>query len=245
LRVRATIGGSAHLGTERTDVVVLRERPGARRYAGTTGLYHLAILFPSRDDLAAALARIESAGWPLQGAADHDVSEAIYLADPERNGIEIYRDRPRDQWNWIGGSVRMGTKPLDLSGLVADATATVPEGTTLGHVHLHVRDLAEAERFWSRAVGLDVTSRYAGHASFLSSGGYHHHLGVNVWAGVGAPAPPDDAAGLDHFTWFVPDAREAAAIVDRVRREGGGEGEAPEGALLRDPSGNRFVVLAA
>lgn len=233
LVLRERSDGEAHLGTEREELFVLHARPGARRVAGTTGLFHAAVLVPTRRDLALVLRRLAERGARVDGFADHDVSEAIYLADPEGNGIEVYRDLPRERWVRDARGLRMGTRPLDVEGLLAEAGGeradVVPEGTTIGHVHLHVRDLAEAERFWSGTFGFDVTTRYAGQASFLSAGGYHHHLGVNVWAGVGAPAPPEEALGLLHFQWIVP-AGGAAALRERV-------------ALSADPSGNRFEVV--
>lgn len=202
----------------------LHERRGAKRYPGTTGLFHVAILFPSRADLASAIRRVAAARHPFQGFADHDVSEAAYLADPDGNGLELYRDRPRESWIWENGRVRMRTLPLDLEDLLRETGGAdrAPDTTTIGHVHLHVRDLAEAEGFWSGEVGFDLTARYPGQASFLSAGGYHHHLAVNVWAGVGAPPPPEDAVGLRSFEIVTVDG---------------------DGTSRRDPSENPFRLV--
>jgi catechol 2,3-dioxygenase len=153
---------------------------------------------PTRADLARTLRRVADSRWPLSGASDHLVSEALYLADPEGNGIELYRDRPRDEWPRSAGSIEMATLPLDLESLLGEpggerAGTRMPAGTTLGHVHLQVADLGDAEAFWVDALGFDVTVRgYP--APFVSAGGYHHHVGLNTWAGVGAPSPPSRLA---------------------------------------------------
>ncbi len=182
--------------------IVLTEIPDARRKpARTTGLYHVALRYPSRLALARAFRRLVDYDWPFQGFADHLVSEALYLADPDGNGLELYVDRPRDQWQRRNGQLEMATDPLDVNALLAEAdadatpwTGVYPE-TDVGHVHLHVSDLTRAEAFYSDLLGLDVTQRGYPGALFLSAGGYHHHLGVNVWAGAGAPPPPLEAAG--------------------------------------------------
>lgn len=237
---RARSPREIRLGTERDELLVLHARPTGRRVRGTTGLFHVAIRVPDRRELALSLRRVLEAGRRFEGFADHDVSEALYLADPEGNGIEIYRDRPADGWPRDGRGLRMGTHPLDVEGLRREAepggTDTLPVGTTVGHVHLHVRDLAEAERFWSGTFGFEVTARYPGQASFLAAGGYHHHLGANVWAGVGAPAPPDDALGLLHLEWIVP-AAGAASLRERLAPFARGDGR------FADPSGNPFELV--
>ena len=156
---------------------------------GTTGLFHLAILLPSRADLARALRRVADAGWRFTGASDHLVSEALYLHDPEGNGIEIYRDRPREQWRFVDGELQMDTLPLDLDSVLgelsgADTEANgMPAGTRIGHVHLNVAELSAAEDFYAGALGFDVTVRSYPGALFFSTGGYHHQIGVNTWAG--------------------------------------------------------------
>ena len=183
-------------GTSGEPVVELIGDPDAPpRPRGTSGLFHLAILVPSRADLARALQRVAEAGWRLSGASDHLVSEALYLSDPEGNGIELYRDRPRDQWPVRDGVLQMDTLPLDLDGVLGelrreDAESAMPAGTRIGHVHLNVGDLTAAEAFYSGALGFDVTVRGYPGALFVSAGGYHHHVGLNTWAGEGAPPSP-------------------------------------------------------
>lgn len=217
------------------------------RPRGTSGLFHLAILVPSRPDLARALQRVAEAGWRLSGASDHLVSEALYTSDPEGNGIELYRDRSRDEWPVRDGVLQMDTLPLDLDGVLGelrreDANAGMPPGTRIGHVHLNIGDLAAAEAFYSGALGFDVTVRGYPGALFVSAGGYHHHLGLNTWAGEGAPPPPSGSRGLREFEIILPSADAVAAEEDRLR-EAGFEPER-EGQRVRatDPSGNAVVL---
>ncbi len=217
---------------------------------GTTGLFHFAILVPSRFDLAQVLARFAATETRLSGAADHGVSEALYLSDPESNGIEIYRDRPSDEWPRTGGQLAMYTEALDLDALLGEAAAvavespTLPAGTTIGHVHLHVRDLAEAERFYVGVLGFEEMQRYGPSALFVSAGGYHHRVGLNTWQGEGAPAPPPDATGLRHFVIRLPDRPALERLGERLDRAGWAVETGGTGLSTRDPSGNamRFEV---
>lgn len=241
--------GTVVLGTHAgTPLVYLRHLREARpRPARTTGLYHLAILLPTRRDLARVLRHLAEVRYPLGGASDHLVSEALYLADPEENGIEIYADRPRDAWPRGDGAIRMATDPLDVDGLRselrdAEPWRAVPPGTTIGHVHLQVSDVTVAERFYHEVLGLDVIVRWRGSASFLSAGGYHHHLGLNCWTSAGAPPAPPDSTGLDYFTLYLPDAGELGKEVRRLGEAGVRVEEGPGGVLASDPSGNRVLL---
>jgi catechol 2,3-dioxygenase len=220
------------------------------RPRGTSGLFHLAILVPSRPDLARALQRVAEAGWHLSGASDHLVSEALYLSDPEGNGIELYRDRPREEWPIKDGVIQMATLPLDLDGVLGelrreDAGAGMPAGTRIGHVHLNVGDLAAAEAFYSGGLGFDVTVRGYPGALFVSAGGYHHHLGLNTWAGEGAPAAPEGSQGLREFEILLPSAESVAAEEDRLREAGFEPDREADRVRATDPSGNRVVLKAA
>lgn len=238
-------------GGSRGLLVVLQEHRGARpKSPHTTGLYHFAILVPSRVDLARSLQRLAETRYSLQGASDHLVSEALYLADPDGNGIEIYRDRPRETWPSRGGRIEMAVDPLDLNGLLAELHGDdrpwrgLPAQTTIGHVHLHVGDLRVAETFYHGILGFDIMLRYGGSASFLSAGGYHHHIGLNTWAGVGAPAPPPDAVGLRQFAVVLPNSAELANVTERVQ-QAGIAGEQTEGGLLvYDPSQNGVLLTS-
>jgi catechol 2,3-dioxygenase len=236
--------GLVRLGSDGAPVVELdRSADAPPRPPRTTGLFHLAILVPSRIALAAALARAVRAGARFSGASDHLVSEALYLNDPEGNGIEIYRDRPRAEWGHAGDEIQMSTLPLDVDGLLAElganeAEGAMPEGTRIGHVHLNVANLEDAERFYSGLLGLDVTVRSYPGALFLSTGGYHHHIGVNTWAGPGVPAPPPGSRGLEWFELTVDQEARLAELEQRLADAGAEAEQRPDGLLTRDPSGN-------
>jgi catechol 2,3-dioxygenase len=216
-----------------------------------TGLYHLAILVPSRGDLGFALTRLAKARWPLDGASDHLVSEALYLSDPDGNGIEIYRDRPREEWRQVDGQLAMSTLPLDLQSVlneVEDAPAVpplAPAGTRIGHVHLQVADLGEAEEFYNGLLGFDVTVRGYPGALFVSAGGYHHHLGLNTWNSLGAGPPPPGAIGLRSFEIVLPKAEELDRVLARVEAARIEVERGWGGSLIRDPSGNGVLLRAA
>jgi catechol 2,3-dioxygenase len=214
------------------------------------GLYHLAILLPTRLDLAFALARLVQAQWPLDGASDHLVSEALYLSDPDGNGIEIYRDRPRADWRYDDGQLRMSTLPLDLNDLAGQLRAAtalqaeVPAATRIGHVHLQVSGLAEAEAFYHGVLGFDVVVRGYPGALFVSAGGYHHHIGLNTWHSAGAAPAPAGSVGLRSFTIELPDERELAAVLGRLEAAGIATAGVSGGVLVRDPFDNGVLLSA-
>lgn len=189
----------------------------------TTGLYHTAIRFANRRELARVFRRLIENGWPFQGFADHIVSEALYLADPDNNGVELYTDRPREQWRWRNGAVEMATDPLDVDDLLREIKKDtspwegVHPGTDIGHVHLHVSDLQNAEAFYHGVLGFDVMQRSYPGALFVSAGGYHHHIGLNIWAGKGAPPPPPNAVGLLSFSISIPDLDALQILKERLR----------------------------
>lgn len=247
LRTLGVTDGVTSLGVDGEPLVELvADRDAPPRPPRSTGLFHLALLVPTRADLARTLRRVAGSGWPLAGASDHLVSEALYLADPEGNGIELYRDRPREQWPVGGDTVEMATLPLDLQDLLTEpggeaAATAMPTGTALGHVHLQVADLEDAEAFWVGALGLDVTVRGYPGALFTSVGGYHHHVGLNTWAGVGAPRPPAGARGLVRFEVVLPDDAAVAEAAERLSRVGATE-PVNGGVLAADRSGNAVLV---
>jgi catechol 2,3-dioxygenase len=216
----------------------------------STGLFHLAILVPDRAELARSLQRVAGAGWRLTGASDHLVSEALYLQDPEGNGIEIYRDRPREEWRRNGDELAMATLPLDLESVLGELdpserqTNGMPGGTTMGHVHLQVADIPAAERFYNRALGLDVMVRSYPGALFLAAGGYHHHIGLNTWQSEGAPPPPEGSLGLDRWELVLPSAAERDSAADRLAEVGADPQRLDEGVVATDPSGNRVLLTA-
>jgi catechol 2,3-dioxygenase len=219
------------------------------------GLFHLALLVPDRRELARSLVRIGSARWPLTGASDHLVSEALYLRDPDGNGIEVYRDRPRAQWQTDArGSLRMATLPLDLDDVLADLdgvggdTRPVAAGTRIGHVHLQVGDLDPAERFYCGVLGFDATARGYPGALFASAGGYHHHVGLNTWQSLGAPTLSPGGIGLRSFEIVLPGAEALEHVLGRLRAAGVAaepiDGDAAR-LLVRDPFGITIVLRCA
>lgn len=210
----------------------------------SAGLYHSAILYPDEASLAATLARIaEQAPMSYQGAADHAVSVAFYFGDPEGNGLELYVDRPREEWVWQDGEVQMGSAFVDVNAFIQEHIGgEAGETATLGHVHLRVGDLDQARAFYADTLGFDVTAVADG-ALFYSAGGYHHHLATNTWQSSGAGARPD-SAGLGALTVVLPDAGPLAEIAERVEAAGADALVSDEGLVTADPWGNtiRFVV---
>jgi catechol 2,3-dioxygenase len=249
LRARERRGDTAFLGAGGDDLLVLHEQPGARPVHGHTGLFHYALLLPDRTDLARWLVHAAREQVALTGMSDHLVSEAIYLQDPDGHGIEIYRDRPRAEWDWEGDRVRMATLPLDANALVEVLEGSpppeftgLPEGTRMGHVHLHVADVPETEEFYDGTLGFDIMARYGPDATFMSAGGYHHHIGANVWAGRGATPPPPGSAALRHATIVLPDQAELDRVVARVADSGQDPEETEGGTIVRDPASNALLL---
>lgn len=218
------------------------DRPGNRdRGIGpTAGLFHLAILYPTRADLAAVTQRLIGLGAPLQGASDHGVSEAIYLADPEGNGLELYRDREQARWPVEDGVLSMHTLALDVPGLLAEAPDAnawrTPPGTRIGHIHLRVCDVSESEAFYRDVIGLDLMQRYGKEASFLATGGYHHHLGINSWGPAARTARPE-APGLGWFRMGEVDPEDRQALTERLRAQQLPHTVEGDALLTVDPSG--------
>jgi catechol 2,3-dioxygenase len=226
LRVHRRDDGVAALGTGAEDVLVLTERPGARPPGRHAGLYHVALLFPSREELARALHRVVATQTPVEGMSDHGTHEAIYLPDPDGNGLELAADRPRSAWPELT-AYGIGPQPLDVRDLYAQAgdPRRQAEGVRTGHLHLHVADVDAAREFYRDVVGFDVMTELPT-AVFLSHGGYHHHVAANVWRGRGVPPAPEDGVGLRFWTIVLEDGDDFAAS---------------EG-LLRDPSGNAVLL---
>jgi catechol 2,3-dioxygenase len=237
---------TARLGAGGPDLLVLSQCEKAPRVRGTTGLYHFAILVPSRADLARALRRLVETETVMQGAADHLVSEALYLADEDGNGIEIYRDRPRAEWPFVNGQLQMAADPVDFERLLAEPESTdgggLARGTVIGHVHLHVSRLDEARRFYVDVLGFELMMRYGPSALFVSAGGYHHHIGLNTWAGVGAPPPPPGAIGLKHVDVQLPSDAAVADVLDRIRAANIPVESLDGGFLVRDPAQNAIGI---
>ena len=248
LRTHGREDGRAVLGAGGEDVLILVEDPDARPSGRHAGLYHFALLHPSREELARCAARLARMRTPIQGASDHGISEAIYLPDPDGNGIELAADRPKEQWPDLT-VMSGGPDPLDLNALLApvadeEPQASVAPEAVIGHVHLHVGDLDAATRFYVDVVGFDVMTHLPS-AVFAAAGGYHHHVGLNTWRGPGVPPAPDGTVGLRHFTVVLRDADEVNALRERARAAAARFEDTAEGPLLRDPSGNVLLFRTA
>ena len=244
-------GGRASLGAGGPELLGLVEESGAQPAGRHSGLFHFALLVPERDDLARWLAHAARDRVPLVGMSDHFVSEALYLTDPDGHGIEIYHDRPREVWEGKVG-VRMTTEPLDVASLLGEledpATAPferLPAGTDMGHVHLQVADVADSIAFYRDVLGLELMAELFGSAAFLAAGGYHHHIGANVWHSRGAPPAPPGTAALRHATLVLPDAAERDRVAGRVADAGQEPETQADGVLVRDPSGINLLLAAA
>lgn len=211
--------------------------------AHKSGLYHFALLLPTRADLGAIIKHFIQHQVRL-GASDHLVSEALYLSDPDGNGIEIYADRDPSVWSWDDGSVAMSTDPLDAESVIAESGDLtwdgLPATTVMGHVHLHVADLLETEKFYI-ALGFEVVTNYP-QALFMSNGKYHHHLGLNTWNGVGAPAPKSGSVGLESYTLVYPNETVLNEALSNVEKLGVNVQSLEDRILVEDPSGNRVVL---
>jgi catechol 2,3-dioxygenase len=251
LSVRERSSEQAMLGVGGEDLLVLVEQPGVRPVRGYCGLYHFALLLPRRTDLARWLAHAARDNVALVGLADHYISEAIYLSDPDGHGIEIYWDRPRAVWE---GKVaeRMTTLPLDTASLFGELPAPVnepfdclPSETIMGHVHLCVADIPQTTAFYRDVLGFALMASIGGHVAFLSAGGYHHHLGANTWESAGADQPPLGSASLRHATIVLP----SKVDLDRLLARGASAGiEATvigDDPLLHDPAGNPIALAVA
>lgn len=245
-------GDTAELTADgKNALLVLQEVPNAVVIPpqSASGLYHYAILLPSRKALGVSLKRLVDAGLRV-GQADHLVSEALYLSDPDLNGIEIYRDRPREEWKYNPqGYVNMATDPIDWEGLLKEGEGEpwtgLPEGTTIGHVHFHVGDMSKAKRFYSEALGFDIEADMMRMgALFLGAGRYHHHIGLNLWAGAGAPPVPPNGTGIDYFTIVAPN-REELDKTAKSAEEYGFQVET-DGVIkwLTDPYGIKIRLIA-
>jgi catechol 2,3-dioxygenase len=249
LRLSRREGPVAALGVGEEDLLVLTEEPRARPAGLHAGLYHFALLHPSRLELARAAQRLIATETPVTGASDHKVSEAIYLPDPDGNGIELAADRSREHWGELADPTALGgPQPLDMQGLMAmvagsDVPAHASDGLRVGHLHLHVGDVDDALEFWRDLVGFEVMTRLPS-AAFIAAGGYHHHLGLNTWRGEGVPPMPAGTVGMRHWTLVLDEPSEVGAVRERVAAGGGPVEEHPGGFLTRDPGNNAVVVRA-
>ncbi len=253
LQVRQRSGSTAHLGVGGPDLLILTENASAAYDPTAPGLYHFAILVPSRVELARSLRRIVETRTAVQGFADHLVSEAIYLGDPDGLGIEIYRDRPAAEVPLVDGVVQMSNAPLDLNGLLAELAGASAEWsglapqTTLGHMHLQVADIPASKAFYCAVLGFQVSPavdprRPFPGALFVSAGGYHHHFGLNTWHSAGSAPAPAAALGLRYAAVQLPDQAALEQVAERVRQANIVLEPTEAGLLVRDPAQNGIML---
>ena len=233
-----TDGKTSVLSIEQPENVVPKQ-------GKTTGLYHFALLLPNRSDLADIVHHFMEIGFQY-GSSDHLVSEALYLDDPDGNGIEIYIDRKPSEWTWRNGEVAMTVDPLNFKDLLSEGKQKpwqgLPVGTVMGHIHLHVSELEKTEEFYSKGLGFEVVNRYGNQALFISTGKYHHHIALNTWAGVGAPTPQGNSVGLGAFTIVLPDEAARDHVLIQLKRIGASVTEEKGSFVSSDPSGNRIYL---
>lgn len=248
----------AGLGAGGADLLVMTEQPNLKKYRGVTGLYHFAVVFPNRRELAIAMARLFA--LKIRNApTDHVMTKTTYLDDPEGNGIELYCESPEDgSWvfkdgnyeaRWSDGRWSDGREALDVDALFSHLKeddrldVSIPDGTRMGHIHLHVRDIPEAVDFYHGVLGFDIMGMSKGIGmAFVSAGGYHHHIGLNTWVGRGAPPPPPDAVGLRHFSVDFPNQSALDDVLARIEKAGIPYNQTDDGILLQDPSQNGVVL---
>ncbi len=243
--------GVVRLGAGGVPFLTLEHRPDVKPDdQRAAGLYHNAFLMPTRLDLARWIAHIIKHRIPASGASDHEVSEAVYLDDPEGNGVEVYCDRPASSWRWQDGMVAMATEALDVEAILRERDdktppyETAPDGLRVGHIHLHVGDVGKAEAFYSGILGLDVVRRRGG-ATFMSSGGYHHHVGANVWRSPGAGLRDPERAGLSWFAFEAEDGKTYEAFAARLAAAGIPASKGADGLDFADPWGTRVRLVKA
>lgn len=240
--------GRVTLGSQdKQPLLELIEVPGAAPQPfGATGLYHVAILFPTRPDLGRELLRLAEAGLQI-GQGDHLVSEALYISDPDGNGLEVYQDRPRSTWTWASGSIKMATDPVDIRGLIEDGThkaeawEVIPAGTRVGHIHLQVGNIEEARQFYHTILGFDVTAQLPG-ALFVSAGGYHHHIGLNTWQSRGGKPTPMNHAGLQKYVIAIPTREGLLEVKNRLVAHNVPFEEQKDTIRVNDPWSNEIVL---
>ncbi|MED4531569.1 VOC family protein [Metabacillus fastidiosus] len=238
---------SASLTADGKTVLLSIQQPNniVPKQERTTGLYHFALLLPRRSDLAKLVQHFIGIGLRF-GSSDHLVSEALYLSDPDGNGIEIYTDRDPSEWKWGNEEVEMAVDPLNFVNLLAEGKQQswkgLPAATVMGHIHLHVSELKKTEEFYIKGLGFEVVNRYGAQALFISDSKYHHHIGLNTWNGVGAPAPSPNSVGLESFTLMFPNEEKRNKIITQLNSIGVSVTEENNSFITSDPSGNRIYL---
>lgn len=251
----ASSGHTAVVGSERPLLLLIEQRDASPRPSNATGLYHVAFLLPGRADLACALRHLLGSGYPPSSLQDHWISEALYLSDPDGNGLELYRDRPRSAWPWRNGkleasepSIQLNFESLlsELDGIAptSDTWRGLPSFTRIGHVHLQVADLAQSVAFYQGILGLEESITGMDGACFFAAEGYHHHIACNVWTGPGAQTPPHNALGLRFFTLVLPAWAEVLLCTSRAQAAGLPVIQHEQMCLLHDPAGNGVLLTS-
>ncbi|SER93453.1 catechol 2,3-dioxygenase [Gracilibacillus ureilyticus] len=249
LKVLEETERKAQLSADGKKVLLSIEQPSdvITKQNRTVGLFHFALLLPNRSDLGEFLKHILQVEYPLQGGADHLVSEALYLSDPDGNGIEIYCDRNPSEWVWKRNEVVMPSEELDVNDLLENIEGKewsgLPVGTIVGHIHLHVSELKKNQEFYIKGLGFEVVSRYDNHAIFMSEGKYHHHVALNIWNGIGAPQPPINSVGLESFSLMIASEEKRNKIVTQLKNIGAFVKEEHGSIITADPSGNRIRLI--
>lgn len=248
LRIKEKFERIVHLTADGETVLLTLEQPEGvtLKQPRTTGIYHVAFLLPSRTEFARFLQHIRDERIDY-GASDHEVSEAIYLRDPDGNGIEVYRDRLPEEWGWKGEEVVMRTDPLREMDVLEEADGTwrqMPQETVIGHVHLHVRDLEKTQLFYEKGLGFNLMTQYPG-ALFMATGGYHHHFGLNIWNGEGAPAPKETSAGLKMCDVLYPNETDLEQVIAQLKSLQFSVEQVDGAYVVRDPSENTLCLKSA
>jgi len=236
---KATLTADGHTAL----ITIVQPDTVEEKLSMTTGLYHFALLLPTRRDLANIITHFHEKGVYL-GASDHAVSEALYLNDPDHNGIEVYADRPENVWDWHQDQVNMVTEPLNIRSILEEGDGNwdgLPSGTVMGHIHLSVSNLAEAEQFYTKGLGYDIVARYGSQALFISTGRYHHHIGLNTWHSENAPKLGENQVGLKTFSLRLDNEEQASMMKANLRTIGARVIDIDGGFQTEDPAGN--VVL--
>ncbi|WP_017726464.1 VOC family protein [Halalkalibacterium ligniniphilum] len=231
-----------------TPLVIIEHEENAQpKRPRTTGLYHFALLLPNRRELAKVLIHLVQSGYPLQGASDHQFSEAVYLADPEGNGIELYADRSPEIWAWQNGELPFVSDPLDTDSLLKESEnepwTGFPSDTVMGHIHLHVSNLQKAKEFYCDGLGFEVTVPFRHQALFVASNKYHHHIGLNTWQGEGAPAPAANSLGMKEYSIIYPTEAERTRVLEQLKKINAPVSEEEGDVRTTDPAGNRILLL--
>jgi len=247
LKVLEKNGRVVHLTANGKDSLLTLHQPEnvTLNTGRTTGLYHFALLLPTRTDLANVIHHFAINGIRF-GSSDHLVSEALYLSDPDGNGIEIYRDRDPSEWTWNDEEVKMAVDPLNLQELLSlhdqQPFTGLPAGTIMGHIHLHVSELNQTETFYTKGLGFEVVCRFGTQALFISTGKYHHHIGLNTWNGLGAPQPPEFSVGLLTFKVMYPTEEARNHAIHSLKELGATVVDKGSYVLTKDPSGNAIEI---